>query len=47
MSHRMGIPTIDINPVESELSHAAKIHLPLPALEAITEIEKRYNNEGK
>ena len=37
-----GIATIDINPVESDLSRSARIHLPISAMEAMVEINRRY-----
>ena len=36
-----GIPTVEINPTESNISRYVRIHLPLPAAEALREIEKR------
>ncbi len=39
-----GIPTVEINPLESELSDMATIHLPMRAAEAMREIEKRWND---
>ncbi|MDR2441501.1 MAG: NAD-dependent protein deacylase [Planctomycetaceae bacterium] len=36
------IPTIEINPVESDLSRYVEIHLPMRAAEALSEIEKRW-----
>ncbi|MDR1964186.1 MAG: NAD-dependent deacylase [Planctomycetaceae bacterium] len=34
------VPTVEINPVESDLSHYVQIHLPMRAAEALREIEK-------
>ena len=42
VANSRGIPTVDINPVEGELSREAAIHLPLCAAEAIQEIERRW-----
>jgi len=36
-----GIPTVEINPTESNISRYVRIHLPLPAAEALREIEQR------
>ena len=36
-----GIPTVEINPAESDLSHDVAIHLPMTAAEALREIDKR------
>jgi len=36
-----GIPTVEINPTESNISRYVRIHLPLSAAEAMREIEKR------
>lgn len=47
MAASLGIPTIDINPAESELSQAARIHLPMTAAEALTEIDRRYHEIEK
>ncbi|MDR0610228.1 MAG: NAD-dependent protein deacylase [Planctomycetaceae bacterium] len=35
------IPTVEINPAESDLSHYVEIHLPMRAADALREIEKR------
>ncbi|MDR2116855.1 MAG: NAD-dependent protein deacylase [Planctomycetaceae bacterium] len=39
------IPTIEINPVESDLSYYVEIHLPMRAAEALLEIEKQWNKK--
>lgn len=39
-----GIPTVEINPVESDLSHDVQIHLPLRAAEALRGIEARLDH---
>jgi NAD-dependent deacetylase len=36
-----GIPTVEINPTESNISRYVRIHLPLSAAEALREIEQR------
>ncbi|MGL6197095.1 MAG: SIR2 family NAD-dependent protein deacylase [Thermoguttaceae bacterium] len=36
-----GIPTVEINPVESDMSHYVNIHLPLRAAEALRAIDTR------
>ena len=36
-----GIPTVEINPTESNISRHVRIHLPLFAAEALREIERR------
>ena len=36
-----GIPTVEINPTESNISRYVRIHLPLPAAEALREINRR------
>ncbi len=41
MAARAGIPTVEINPAESELSRSVQIHLPMRAAEALSEIDKR------
>ena len=35
-----GIPTVEINPAESDLSHIVGIHLPMKAAEALREIDR-------
>ena len=42
IANSRGIPTVDINPVEGELSREVTIHLPLRAAEAMCEIERRW-----
>ena len=37
-----GIPTVEINPVESDLSHFVAFHLPMGAAEALREIDGRW-----
>ena len=37
-----GVPTVEINPIESELSRYVQIHLPLRAAEALRELEQRW-----
>ena len=36
-----GVPTVEINPAESGLSHVVAFHLPLTAAEAMREIDRR------
>ena len=36
-----GIPTVEINPIESDLSHFVAVYLPMGAAEALREIERR------
>ena len=36
-----GVPTVEINPTESDLSHHVAVHLPMKAAEALREIDKR------
>lgn len=39
------IPTVEINPVESDLSQYVEIYLPMRAAEALLEIEKRWTTK--
>ncbi len=43
LAKTQGVPTIEINPAESEQTGQAAIHLPMCAAEAMREIEKRWN----
>jgi NAD-dependent deacetylase len=42
---RKGIPTVEINPEDSELSHDVRVHLPMTAAEALREIDQRVSGE--
>jgi len=41
MAVAKGVPTVEINPSESDLSHDVAIHLPMGAADALREIEQR------
>jgi NAD-dependent deacetylase len=45
MAAQQGIPTVEINPTESELSRYVRVHLSMKAAEALREIEQRSTIE--
>jgi len=43
---KRGVPTVEINPTESDLSPYVAVHLPMKAAEALREIDKRTESEA-